>query len=313
MKCWLAPPIYIRDAYITIIRALHERGGDSGTSVDAVINSYWPIPKSRPMGVLLWRNLRDQIKGLMGSVFVVPNNTGAWTKVYPYRSLTSEKLDDIIFDLLNKAGISPDGWFFESNRPVSWVNQNFLEAAYYLLNNVLVYINYNARCSSFAESNESVWNWFENRLVSSRTITGYTNLIAGTTSKSYSENRLTKMLSRFYRVEGCNMRGSWSLKCEFFLLQPTGFGETVSVVAKPGVKQIDFSDNQSGDVPIDAGEYVDLNKYLNPTASSMTAEYISLYEAHTGRNTNDLFSEGDTQISVTRDNLPPLNYKYLDL
>jgi hypothetical protein len=327
MNRWLSPPVYIRDAYATVLYAIKERGGYSNTNVEQLLEQYWGTPAPRPSRLYqLWGTMRATIKNLLSCTLILPSDFGYWAKPYPYRFMNDDALDEVVANILKKAGIPLDGWFFESSKPLSWVNPNFLKAAYYLLNNFALYTAYflsgtdnytYVHCDSHIEIRYTSRKKTDNSFISSKIVNTISNKIVGRSDYNQPQGtyRSSEMLNRIYKVS-CPMRGVWSLKTSFILVETQDFVRPYreKLIAELGERKIDFFDSTSVAVPSDAKNYVDFDKYLYASDNDFD---LSLYEWNPQQPagyiaTDDLFMSGATLIAVTKENFPPITYKYYD-
>ena len=324
MNRWLAPPVYIRDAYATVLHAIKERGGlPSGVTVEQDLERWLGTPAPRPSRLYqLWNHIRGEIATLLKDTLISPSDFGYWAKPYPYRFMNADEIDELIAGILKKAGIPLDGWFFESNAPLSWVNPNFLKAAYYLLNNFALYTTYfltgaeDVTCRPHIEVRYTSRKKTDNSFISSKTENVVSNIIVGRTDyyEPQGTYRSSEMLNRIYRIS-CPMRGVWSLKTSFILVETQDFVSPYreKLIAELGERKIDFFDSGSVAVPSDAKNYVDFDKYLYASNNDFDL-YLYEWNLHksSGIGADDLFESYTTLIAVTKENFPPLKYKYYD-
>ena len=315
MSRWLAPPVYIRDAYKTVLNVLYERGGFSNDNVDTVLGRYLNIPAKKPVRMNgLWSAIRAETTNLFRNIFIKPDDIGYLATIYPYRGLSDDEIDEVIFATLKKAKINPAGWFFESGAPLSMVNPDFLEAAYYLLNNVVVYITpMYLSCSAHSEIKYTL-RYINDNFLATKTENEVSDVIVGSEKNSDDVTYTScETINRIYRIGGESyennfLRGTWVLRSPFYLLEGNAKNNPryLNTVADCGEKRISFFDNTSVSVPPDAERFVDVEKYLS---AGKHGENIYLFEKPGASRINDLFEFNTTKIAVSAANLPAVKYR----
>lgn len=305
MSRWLAPPVYIRDAYDAVLRAMDERFVYAGTP-ESVMQDYLPKPSSQPAYMReLWGFIRENITRAMYDIFVLPKDLGSWTTPYNFFRHASD-IDNQIKHILEDAGINPAGWFFESNLPLPMVNPSFLEAAYHLLNN---YIVYNKACQYefFSTYRRTEYRKDNKEIISTDNYSNYSTLIAQSfgSSRGYISD---KMLTRKIISTANHLYGEWLIKSVFYAWKRIDNDDILSIIAFPGEYTIHINGKESDNIASRVTSLVDMDYFLHKYEDGP-----ELYERP--RNnfaTGNIFRMEDTQVLLTKENLPPLTYKYYD-
>jgi hypothetical protein len=299
---WLETPCRITLACDRICEAINERIAYMHGGLRAPIQ----LPRYPILGYRMASNirkLRNSIHSLYAEHF--PPVFGEFTPPRPYGSLTENEVNDAIAAELQKANIDPAGYFM-TPPPHRLSDGNFVRACYHLLNNVVLYrvpdifsvrikVKWSAPGSDdiIFDNDDWVFQRYKNRIVASFDDgRGY-----------YGE------YERYYYVPdnyyGPGFVGNWKARFNITLVFRCVENYTQPEVNESRRTMVDescevnFPGNRTDYMPTYwcAEILKNIDYYRNVSAD---LKYI--------RQVENL-----SAICVTKENLPPPNYKYLDL
>lgn len=311
---WAEVPGRIIPTYNAIIEALDERR-KFFISPDSILPPpVLDIPS--PYRSVAFNSIRSGIKQLYREHFPPSGINGEWTPPRPYENCTDEEIEDAIAAELQAANINPADFFY-INPPTPICNGNFIRACYHLLNNVLIYCIH--VFTLHAHSRTTIWYSYDHSKPDGDPDEDYIEdrHFLGGPGDYIMWGRLEKQRQYNFDVywaqddrKGINggafLKGSW--KARYTVEIEKSLGEPQSETDQrfyerytlPGTTEVNFNGTTSDYIPRKEDVLRDADYYR----CWGNFKYGFVYSCQ--RSTI-------TEISITKENYPEINYQYFDL
>ena len=309
---FLEVPSKIRDAMPVIREAILERYAAIGSnSMDDFVRKFSPPFPFHNAGFReVFEDFRRHIKTLYARAFP-PENFGKWSALRPNLFDidggwdNNPLLDAEIARKLREANIDPSGFFWEV--PHRFCDGNFVRACYYLLNECILYFlpeGIGREC----KATETIYSDYDKgKFVKLERDDSAGALMMAVAWGELKKNMTVHHSPRFVNVYEKNypIQGTWRLRYRAQLSSWLS-----SPVDKNDEEQF-ISNKYVGDGEVTChGSRSEIFELMPESLENKSyyQRWGDLRYKHVYRSENQIV----TGVKVTKDNFPPLNYKYLD-